>query len=119
MPLATPVLHQLRLETGIKPGEWSVRVKASRAHYLNVERQRVVGSPELFHRCATELTQELGRPVNADDLMAAKGDARQDKEPAHGRDLPRHTTAGGSSTEAEETEAAEAEAPTEETRAAS
>lgn len=103
MPLATPELLRLRLETGIKPGEWAARVKAARSHYSNVERQRVVGSPELFNRCASELTQELGRTVRADDLMDA----------GKSRDVPnsRHTSTGRTSTEPTETgEATEATA---------
>lgn len=108
MPKASSELRRLRLRAGVKSGQWAERVRINRNHYVNVESGRKVGSPELFGRCALALTELLGETVETDDLI------QKDNQD---RDIPRHTTAGGSSTEQAETEAAAAEeARTEEAR---
>lgn len=88
MPFSSPNLRRLRVRSGVKPGRFAEMVQASRSHYLNVERERVVGSPELFGRCATKLTELLGDRVETDELIAAT-DPTEDNDEEH-----EHTDAG-------------------------
>lgn len=88
MPLSSPNLRSLRIRSGVKPGAFAEMVGAARSHYSNMEHGRVVGSPELFGRCATVLTRLLSERVEVDDLMAATS-SEPDEEDEH-----EHTDAG-------------------------
>lgn len=72
MPQSLPSLQRLRRRARVKPGQFAEMVGASRSHYSNVEYGRKVGSPELFESCAAVLSDLLGEPISAEDLMAAK-----------------------------------------------
>jgi hypothetical protein len=104
MPKATPLLRSLRQRTGVKSGAWAQKVQVNRNHYVNVECRHKTGSRELFARCALELTELLGEPVDVDDLM----------EGGSARPRVRHSPAPGAASEAPETtQATEAEEATE------
>lgn len=88
MPLSSPNLQRLRLRSGVKPGRFAEMVEAARSHYSNVEHRRVVGSRELFERCASTLGSLLGVPVDPDDLIAGERKLDRDQERKSGHVSP-------------------------------
>ncbi len=83
MPPASSDLRRLRLRTGIKSGQWAEHVQMNRTAYVNVENGHKPGSPELFARCAALLTQLLGEPVEAGQLMVRAADPDDEDEHVH------------------------------------
>lgn len=83
MPLSSPNLRRLRIRSGVKPGTFAEMVGAARSHYSNMEHGRVVGSPELFGRCATVLTRLLSERVEVDELMASTSEPDEEEEHEH------------------------------------
>lgn len=55
MPYASPSLRRLRQESGIKPGEFAMRLGVARGHLCHVEMQRRPASLELLARIAKAL----------------------------------------------------------------
>jgi hypothetical protein len=53
----------------VKPGKFAELVETARSHYSNVEHGRKVGSPELFGRCAANLSRLLGTAIDPSDLI--------------------------------------------------